>query len=317
MNRFARVALAGALLAGAASAAAQDISFFEQPDFGGRRFNANNSVSNLAELGYNDRASSLVVRSGSWQVCSDAYFRGRCVTLPPGEYRNLAQIGLSNQISSARELGFAPAPGPGPGPAPGPGGPVSVTLYQDYGFSGPSLDVNQAVPNLSRSNFNDRARSIVVHGGVWEVCRDDGFRDSCQSYGPGRHANLGYLAGEASSIRPVGGGSPGGEGGWGGGARVVLYEQPNFGGRRIAVNQEFLPNLASTGFNDRASSLRVERGYWMFCTDAGFQGTCRTFGPGDYAQLPPGLNNSISSGRRISQDYPYNTSPNWSGYTPR
>jgi hypothetical protein len=103
----------------------------------------------------------------------------------------------------------------------------------------------------------------------------------------------------------------------GGGARVVLYEQAGFAGRRIAVDSEFLPNLSSTGFNDRASSLRVERGYWMFCTDAGFQGTCRTFGPGDYPQLPPGLNNSISSGRRIHQDYPYNSSPNWSGYAPR
>jgi hypothetical protein len=95
----------------------------------------------------------------------------------------------------------------------------------------------------------------------------------------------------------------------------VLYEQPNFGGRSVAVDQDFMPNLASSGFNDRASSLRVERGYWMFCSDAGFQGTCRTFGPGDYPQLPPGLNNAISSGRRIHQEYPYGGSPNWSGYT--
>ena len=53
----------------------------------------------------------------------------------------------------------------------------------------------------------------------------------------------------------------------------------------------------------------------MFCSDSGFQGTCRTFGPGDYPTLPPGLNNSISSGRRISEDYPYNANPSWNGYT--
>jgi len=77
----------------------------------------------------------------------------------------------------------------------------------------------------------------------------------------------------------------------------------------------FFSNFDGNSFNDRASSLRVERGYWMFCSDAGFRGTCRTFGPGDYPNLPPGLDNRISSGRRIHNEYPYNSSPNWSGYT--
>jgi hypothetical protein len=56
--------------------------------------------------------------------------------------------------------------------------------------------------------------------------------------------------------------------------------------------------------------MRIERGYWMFCTDANFMGDCRTFGPGDYATLS-WLSNRISSGRRISNDYPYNAPPAW------
>jgi hypothetical protein len=123
------------------------------------------------------------------------------------------------------------------------------------------------------------------------------------------------MAGQSSSIA-AGRGRRRRLGRWGGGARVVLYEQPGFAGRRIAVDSEFLPNLSSTGFNDRASSLRVERGYWMFCTDAGFQGTCRTFGRATIRSCrraqqldlvgpphPPGL--SVQS------------SPTWSGYAPR
>ena len=31
--------------------------------------------------------------------------------------------------------------------------------------------------------------------------------------------------------------------------------------------------------------MRVERGYWMFCSDANSCGECRTFGPGDYPSL--------------------------------
>jgi hypothetical protein len=48
-----------------------------------------------------------------------------------------------------------------------------------------------------------------------------------------------------------------------------------------------------------------------FCSDADFQGTCRTFGPGDYPNLSRGLDNKVSSGRRISNEYPYKGRPNW------
>lgn len=203
---------AAAVLAfSAGSAFAQDILFFESYDFNGRRYGVSYSVSNMNDVGFNDRAESVVIRNGTWQLCADAYFRGRCVTLEPGEYRNLGQMGLANQVSSARQLG----------------------------------------------------------GGNW------------------------------------GGGSRG---------AVTLFEDYNFGGRSYAV-QGPAENLGRTGFNDRAASMRVERGYWMFCSDSEFRGTCRTFGPGDYPSLGGGLDRQISSGRRIHNDYPYRNNPNWGEYT--
>ena len=316
MARLVRIACFALLAATAGAAGAQQIIFFELPDFNGRRYAVNDSVSNMASGGFNDRASSVVVRTGSWQLCTDAYFRGRCVTLNPGEYRNLGQVGLSNQISSARQLGGSWGGGGGGGYG------ASATLYEGSDFGGRSYGVTGDVSNLGRTDFIDRARSLYVQGGNWELCRDDGYRGGCQVFGPGRHPNLGFLSGEVSSIRLVGGGGPGGGAGggdwpegWGNQGRVILYENTGFGGRHIALTREFVPNFAGLGFNDRASSLRVERGYWMFCSSAGFEGTCRTFGPGDYPTLPPGLNNSISSGRRISEEYPYNTSPSWNGYS--
>lgn len=320
MTRTIRAAVLSGLLVAAGAASAQQIIFFELSDFNGRRFGVNESVANMSSGGFNDRASSVVVRSGNWQLCTDAYFRGRCVTLNPGEYRNLGQIGLANQISSARQLG---GPRGGGGGWVGGGQDASVTLYEGSNFGGRSVGVNVDIPNLGGTDFNDRARSMFVQGGTWELCRDDGYRGGCQTFGPGRHPDLGFLSGGVSSIRQVGGGPGGGGGGWAGdwpngwGAqgRVILYEQRNFGGRRVVVTNEFIPNFSGLGFNDRASSLRIERGYWMFCSDAGFQGTCRTFGPGDHPSLPGGLNNSISSGRRISEDYPYQGSPSWNGYT--
>lgn len=309
MRRFASGAMLAAWLGPAGAVAAQDILFFEGYDFNGRRYGASYSVSNMNDVGFNDRASSVVIRNGSWQLCTDAYFRGRCVTLQPGEYRNLGQMGLANQVSSARQQG---------GGSWGGGSRGAVTLYEDYNLGGRSYGVNGPVENLGRTDFNDRARSMVVQSGVWEVCRDDAYR-GCQTFGPGEVANLGYLAGQVSSLRPVAGGGGGGPGGgnpppgWGTQGRAILFEYAGFGGRSFAMTDEVVDNFARAGFNDRAASLRVEGGYWMFCSDSDFRGTCRTFGPGDYPSLAGGLDRQISSGRRIHNDYPYRNDPNWSG----
>jgi hypothetical protein len=129
---------------------------------------------------------------------------------------------------------------------------------------------------------------------------------------PRRLPNLGAYAGRISSVRPVDGrysGERSDDRGRYSEARATLYEGSNLSGRSFPVN-DAMPNLGRTGFNDRASSLRVESGYWIFCSDSDFRGECRTFGPGEYASLP-GLNNVISSGRRISNDYPYGDRPNW------
>jgi beta/gamma crystallin len=209
-----RIILAATLMLVAAGAAAAELTLYGREGFRGRELRSNDAIVNLANSGFNDRASSVVIRDGVWQLCDDAYFRGNCVTLQPGRYPSLREIGLDNRVSSARELG---------------------------------------------------------------------------GYGP-----------------------PPREGRWGRGSRAVLYSGPDFRGQRFVIEGNLMPNLEPTGFNDRAQSLRVEGGYWIFCSDANFQGQCRTFGPGTYPNLPPGLDNRISSGRRISEQYPYNGSPRWS-----
>ncbi len=283
-----------------------DIVFYELDGFRGRSFVSDQTISNFANLGFNDRASSVVIRNGSWQLCTDAFFRGRCVTLPPGEYPTLRSMQLENQISSARELEWQrPPPGGGPRPV------SRVELFEGIRFEGRVFAVNGATSNFP-ADFNDRASSMVVHDGYWEACENIGYRGACQVYGPGRYPTIGGMTNRISSLRPVSAPGQGPDsGGWGSGARALLYEGPNLSGRSVILNSEIVPNLAGTGFNDRASSLRIEGGYWIFCSDANFHGICQTFGPGDYATLPWGLNNRISSGRRIREQYPYNQNPNW------
>lgn len=101
MNRKIRIALGVAGLALAAQAGAQ-VTFYSGDGFRGRTFTADRQYGDLERQGFNDRASSAVVNGGSWQVCEDARFNGRCVVLQPGQYDSLAAMGLGNSISSVR-----------------------------------------------------------------------------------------------------------------------------------------------------------------------------------------------------------------------
>jgi hypothetical protein len=92
---------AGFVLAGNAVA---QVTLFQDDGFQGRRLSANGAVENFADRGFNDEASSAEVRGGTWQVCTDAYFRGQCATLRPGNYPSIGSLGLNDKISSLRPL---------------------------------------------------------------------------------------------------------------------------------------------------------------------------------------------------------------------
>jgi len=285
--------LIGLGLAAIATSAGAQITLFDYTRFGGQPFEITQTIPNLADTPFNDRAYSAVVHQGSWQLCADAFFVGHCETLGPGDYPDLGRMGLARAVSSVRALsGF-------------PGGGRAI-IYDGAGFYGRSFEVTGAIPNFEPMGLNDRAQSMVVEGGTWELCSDANFGGRCQTFSPGRYPDLGPLTGQLSSIRPaVGGGA-----GWGGGTRAVLYEGPDFQGRSAVLDNQVIASLEGTSFSGRASSLRVEGGYWIFCSDPNFNGVCRTFPPGDYPNLGGA---SISSGRRISPNYPYNQSPRWSG----
>ncbi|MEO6566373.1 MAG: beta/gamma crystallin-related protein [Casimicrobiaceae bacterium] len=310
---------AALLLLATSTLSAQEITIFQNPNFTGPNFSATSSVANLANVGFNDRAASATIRNGTWQLCSDDFFRGQCVTLPPGNYNNLGAMGLNNAVSSLREVGWSGGSG-GIGAGGGGGGGPAITLFDNQGMTGRSVTLTAPVANFEDLRFNDRASSAIVTRGTWQICTDANFSSNCETFRPGSYANIGGVTGRASSARPLDGGGGGGGGGpgWGsggggrqGGPRIVIYEGPNFSGRSYVVSNDLLANFSNAGFNDRASSLRIEQGYWLFCTDANFGGQCRTLGPGDYATLPYGLSTSISSARKISNDYPYNRPPNW------
>lgn len=84
----------------------------------------------------------------------------------------------------------------------GPSGGARIELYDRENFNGNTYAQTQAVRNLSSVGYNDRAESIIVRSGNWEVCEHENFSGLCTTYRPGRYDRLGPLAGRITSIRP-------------------------------------------------------------------------------------------------------------------
>jgi uncharacterized protein YcfJ len=94
----------GASAALIAFQAAAQITFYEGEGFRGRSFTTDRRVGNFERFGFNDRASSVVVDRGRWEVCEGERFEGRCVVLRRGSYDSLRGMGLDNRVSSVRPL---------------------------------------------------------------------------------------------------------------------------------------------------------------------------------------------------------------------
>jgi uncharacterized protein YcfJ len=120
MHGTLRLLIAALGLALATQAAAQ-ITLYQREGFRGPVFRADGPVWNLDRAGFNDRARSVIIEHGRWEVCDDAHYGGRCAVLRPGSYPSLAEMGLGNRISSVRPIKRRPeyvAEVPPPPPAP-------------------------------------------------------------------------------------------------------------------------------------------------------------------------------------------------------
>jgi hypothetical protein len=92
------------LLSAAAVPAAQagDITLYTRDHFGGPALQLHGSEPDLDKLGFNDRTSSVVVHSGTWEVCESKHYKGKCLVLEKGEYAELKNF--NDMMSSVREL---------------------------------------------------------------------------------------------------------------------------------------------------------------------------------------------------------------------
>ena len=80
------------------------VELFDGQNFQGRLGTLRGPTPNFEPLGMNDKVASLIVRRGTWEFCTDAFFKGTCRTVGPGRYGSLPRE-MDSKISSVRQVG--------------------------------------------------------------------------------------------------------------------------------------------------------------------------------------------------------------------
>ena len=119
----------------------------------------------LRRVNFNDAAQSLRIGRGEvWQICVDSNYRN-CMTVNT-DWQDLRGINMFRRISSVRPWGQAS----------GGGNQNFIVLFDDRQFRGRSFRVERETGLLS---FNNRAESVQVIGGPWELCDGASFTGRC------------------------------------------------------------------------------------------------------------------------------------------
>ena len=265
-------------------------------DFSGPELRVTDAMNDLRSRGFNDTATTVDVLAGTWDLCSDGGFSGECLRFAPGRYA--LPPALRDRLSSLRPVSARPPAPPYPPGRPdghGHGRPwpdatPAIVFYEDRNFSGRQLPLVGPAANLAGAGFNDRASSVEIFRGRWQLCRHADFGGDCVVFGPGRHMLDGRLQDAVSSARPV----------WGRDDRhqlrdgaLTLHDSLDLRGRSLFVDGE-VRNLRDQGFNDRTVAIEVHAGQWELCSSSDGRGRCLVFGPG-WHRLPEGLAGELSS----------------------
>jgi len=87
---------------------AGDIVLYAANNYSGASQLADDSQADLRSDELQAKATSTVIAGGTWELCDDTFYRGQCVTLGPGKYPSLEQLGLTRGVASVRRASQAP-----------------------------------------------------------------------------------------------------------------------------------------------------------------------------------------------------------------
>jgi len=221
---------------------------YTDANYTGTSINATGTLSALGrETHINDKTSSLRV-TGAWEVCENANFKGKCVTIAQ-DIPDLKTIGMNNNISSVR-----PSTGFGGGNDGEQGS--NVTRYDAPRWQGvPLIYCGKSLANCGKPNA-DAFCQLVGHSesmthAAGAQTRERGYVAVDRSYQSG-----GMMFSSISCLgNSSGGGGPGFGGGNGGGQPSTNYSNPAYQGAPIAYCGKGGGNCGEANANAYCKSL--------------------------------------------------------------
>ena len=277
---FARLIRFGAALAlpltvvGAAAAQYEGneqpagLMLFSGEDFRGEVREVFDSVYSLNDYYFNDRAQSVAVLSGAWELCEHSDFTGRCVFIR-GDVQDLDWYGLDRELTSVRPIYEYTEAEHG----------LMFTRDQS-GYIRYADNARYGYDNYSHG-YGTSTSVSVYHYGYSPSYRSHGYYSPRLGHGPygfgwTRHgANPHYGRHYRKQQRPLRG---------------------HYGARNGAVGlNKGVSDLSRYRFNDNISSLQIRSGKWEVCEHANYKGRCQIVDASTDRLNGIRLNDNISS----------------------
>ena len=221
------------------------VELFSEKDFSGDVFVLEESDFDLVVSGFNDRTSSIKIskiteNSGPTvaNIFSESSFEGNLIGLSIGEYSNISLRGITlNDIGSVQVAdGYV------------------VELYPDLNFGGTPVVLTANTGELAALGIDDDAESVKVYdisqppvATIVTLYQNTQYAGTSWELGAGEYPDItleGIRDNDASSLEVEQG------------YIVELYSEKNFGGDMFTLDQSN-PNLVTSGFNDKASSVKI------------------------------------------------------------
>lgn len=292
--RFSALLAAPLALAGAAQADQYDdrrdgeraaLILFSGENFGGDVREVFETVAALPDLRFNDRARSVAVLEGQWEVCEHSDFTGKCVFIRH-DVENLRRYNLNRKISSVRPIFEYTDAEHGLMFRRDRNGYIRYADNDQYGYDdhnstyGVSNRVN--VYHYGTSHDYGRFGYYNPHLGHGPYGYNYG-RNYSSSYGHRGYSNRGYRR-----ERPLRGHYGARDG------AVTVYTDGNQRGASLGLNRA-VSDLSRLRFNDNVSSINIRSGQWEVCEHANFRGRCEVIDASTGRLSGLRLNDNISS----------------------
>ncbi|XP_048411643.1 beta-crystallin B2-like [Stegostoma tigrinum] len=143
-----------------------------------------------------------------------------------------------------------------------------ITLYEQENFQGLFHEVTGPCPNLKETGLG-KVGSLVVHTGPWVGYEQTGCKGEQFVFEKGEYPRWdtwtnSRKSDSLASFKPVK--LDGNE------HKIILYENPNFTGKKIEIIDDDVPSFHAHGYQEKVSSIRVLNGTWVGYQYPGYRG---------------------------------------------